>query len=420
MINRNILFIIAITVGISVTGIVLFTSNNIDDVTSLSLNYEYVPTPSSEYTISENNDFAFDFYRQIIKENDDNVFFSPWSIFVAFGIVYEGASSDALVQIAEVFGFSADEKKRHEGFESVINSMNSENSKYELQTANALWIADFIEPHSKFVNSAKENYHSKVSKVDFISNDGVDKINKWVSDQTNDKIKDILAPDSTNELTRVAITNAIYFKGTWVTQFDKSDTRDRDFHLNSTEKVKTPMMLLDASPFNYLQEDEFQVLEMPYDGDRLSMIVVLPIQIDGIKDIEENLTSQNLKQWKENMQETKVIVVFPKFKMETNYDLINPLIELGMPTPFDENVRDNFKNITDEDYLYISQAIHKAFVDVNEEGTEAAAATAVVIMRESAGPSYPVFHADHPFVFMIQDNETGSILFVGKVADPTA
>ena len=374
-------------------------------------------TTESFDVIGANNQFAINFYSHVSQQNDENIFFSPWSISTAFAIAYEGSRDKTAQEIQQVFGFPTDYEDRTLEFQTAIRYLNPDDVPYQLSVANALWLAEMFDPFQEYVETATTYYGSEVSTVDFVSNDGVGKINAWVEEKTNDKIKNILAPGSTNEDTRLAITNAIYFKGNWVTQFNETDTRDESFWITPTEEVQVPLMRLKSITFNHTQTENLQILKMPYEGDRLSMLVLLPNERDGLPELEGSLSVENLNQWNEELRENKVHVLMPKFKLETKYNLIAPLSDMGMPVPFTKGSA-NFEGIAPIS-LFISQAVHKAFVDVNEEGTEAAAATVIVISTESEGPRIPVFMADHPFVFLIQDDSTGNILFIGRVIDPT-
>ena len=369
------------------------------------------------HVIDANNQFSINFYSQVSKENDKNIFFSPWSISTAFAIAYEGAKEKTAQEIQQIFGFPVDYDTRTSEFKTTMDNLNLDDAPYQLSVANALWLAERFEPLQEYVDTATTYYDSEVTTVDFISTEGVDKINAWVEEKTNEKIKDILAPGSTDELTRLVITNAIYFKGNWVTQFNENATREDPFWITPHEEVAVPMMRLEPKIFNFTQTETIQILRMPYEGDRLSMLVLLPNEKDGLPELEESLSVENLTQWNEQLMPSQVHVFMPKFKLETKYNLIGPLSDMGMPTPFVEGAA-NFEGIAPIP-LFISQAIHKAFVDVNEEGTEAAAATALVIGTTSVPPPVPVFKADHPFVFLIQDDSNGNILFIGRVIDPS-
>jgi len=360
--------------------------------------------------------FALDFYSQVANDNEDNIFYSPWSISTAFAIAYEGARGNTAEEMNQVFGIPSDDNQRRNAFKSANDDLNQKDAKYKLSVANALWIADFFEPIQEYVDTAKTYYDSEVSKVDFVSTEGVKTINEWVKQKTEEKIEKVLEEGSTHELTRLVITNAIYFKGNWLTQFDEEKTYDDSFWISLNENVKVPMMRLEPTFFNYTKTDELQILELPYEGDKLSMLVLLPNEKDGLGTVEEVLTVENLSQWKDNLSSTETVVFLPKFTLETAYDLIPSLESLGMPTAFLKGEAD-FSGITELEKLFIAQAIHKAFVDVNEEGTEAAAVTAIGMIPTSE-PEYEIFKADHPFIFIIQDNETDNILFLGRVINP--
>jgi serpin B len=383
-----------------------------------------IPSDSTvEYNeiIDANNKFAFEFYSQI-KDENENIFYSPWSIMTAFAIVNEGAKANTAEQMQNVFGFSSNETQRQNVFKQVNDELNQEDSSYSLEVANSLWLAERFEPLQEYVDIATAYYDSEVSTVDFISNEGVNKINTWVEEKTNEKIKDILAPGSTDELTRLVIANAIYFKGTWVTQFDEENTEDQDFTVNSDTIVKTAMMNLYQSQQVYGETEEIKILELPYEGDKLSMLLLLPKEIDSMDKLENLLSVENFNQWRESLTIHDVNTVsIPKFELETDYNLIPPLSKLGLNDAFDPENAD-FSGIVTSEQLFITAALHKAYVDVNEEGTEAAAVTAISIGTTSVDPNPPpvfTFVADHPFIFVIQNNETGHILFIGKMTNPS-
>jgi serpin B len=264
-------------------------------------------------------------------------------------------------------------------------------------------------------------YVGKVTNLDFINKTEESRkiINLWVEEQTNNKIKDLIPPGTLDSMTRLVLTNAIYFKGEWAIQFDKTKTKKEDFKLNETTTVQVDMMKLKKGKekFNYGETDELQIIELPYKGKELSMIILLPKK--SMEEVEQKLSTKKLDEWKNSMHKRDVYVYFPKFKLETKYFIAKNLSEMGMPTAFsaDADFTRMFDSSKTSENLYISQVIHQAFVQVNEEGTEAAAATAVV-MRTGAMPDYIEFKADHPFIFIIQENTTGLILFMGKVVDP--
>lgn len=371
--------------------------------------------------IAENNQFALDFYSKLVEDGEEgNIFYSPWSISTAFALVYEGAREKTAEEIQSVFGFPPDENVRTSSFSSIQKDLNNNNSRgnYTLNTANALWVKEGYELSDDYVNVAKEAYDSEVSNVDFTRDESRVHINEWVESKTNEKIKDLIPEGVLDDLTRLVITNAIYFKGTWVTQFDEKNTAEEDFMTDSGNTVKVPMMKLEEAYFKYAETDLLQVIELPYQGDKVSMLILLPKDSTELSPVEESLTLDNLTLWKNSLRNQTVNVQIPKFKVETEYTLNELLIDLGMPSAFDPNSA-NLSAITDQEDLYISAALHKAFVEVNEEGTEAAAATGIVIGTTSVQVN-PLFRADHPFVFIIQDSETGNILFMGRVSNPSS
>ncbi|MGI0040791.1 MAG: serpin family protein, partial [Nitrosopumilaceae archaeon] len=225
-----------------------------------------------------------------------------------------------------------------------------------------------------------------------------------------------LEEGSTDELTRLIITNAIYFNGEWTYPFSPDWTRESDFHTSKDKTVKVSMMDLNVRELNYTQNQLLEILELPYKGEKISMLILLPKEIEGLESVEEVLTADKLSQWRENLSETHIAVLLPKFTAETKYDLKDSLQNMGMNIPFDEFNAD-FSGINETERLYIDQAVHKAFVNVYELGTEAAAATGLEVRATSGPPA--TFAADHPFIFIIQDTQTGNILFMGKVVDPT-
>jgi len=393
--------------------------NNIadkEDESILDTNTKLVANTADNF-IDANNQFALNFYSNVAegKENN-NIFFSPISISTAFAIAYEGAREDTAQQIQAIFGFVEDDNERRTEFQLFQNSLNKEDEDYSLNIANALWIKQGYQINPQFIDVAKTYYDSEVDNVDFVTDKGVDTINEWVKLKTDNKIEELLAKGSTDVLTRLVITNAIYFNGEWVYPFSPDWTSQSDFHTSQNETVKVLMMDLGARKLNYAQNDLLEVIELPYKGERLSMLVLLPKEIDGIKSLEENLTVERLSQWQESLSETQIAVFLPKFTAETKYNLKENLQNMGMTIPFDKNDAD-FTGINETEQLYIDEAVHKAFVNVHELGTEAAAATGLEFRLTSGPPA--TFRADHPFVFLIQDDETGQILFMGKVVDPS-
>jgi serpin B len=263
----------------------------------------------------------------------------------------------------------------------------------------------------------KENYGAGLKEVDFAADaEGARKtINAWVEKETKEKIKELLRPGVVGSDTRLVLTNAIYFKGDWARQFKKDATREEEFRLGGGKGVRAPLMR-QRRTFGYLDGGTFQALEMPYAGKDLSMVVLLPKKLDGLPDLEKSLTPDDLVGWLKRLREQEVDVALPRFKLTAEFELKPVLSSLGMPLAFTAGKAD-FSGVDGSRKLFLSAVVHKAFVDVNEQGTEAAAATGVVA-RATAVHVTPVFRADHPFVFLIRDRRSDSVLFLGRLANP--
>jgi len=377
------------------------------------------PTAMAPIAIEDsNNQFALDLYAKLRKK-PGNLFFSPYSISTALAMVYAGARGETERQMAKALCFGLPQESIHPAFFQLQHGLNERGGKgtYELTVSNALWGQKGYGFLKEFLDIVKINYEGGFNEVDFAKDaESVRQtINKWVEDKTNGKIKDLISPGVLNRLTRLVLTNAIYFKGNWATQFDEKKTKESPFTLLNGEKINVPMMNQKAE-FNYMETENFQGLELPYIDNELSMFILLPKDINGLGELEKSLTVETLSNWDEAFRKREVIVSTPKFKMTSKFSLADVLQSMGMNNAFSGKA--NFSGMNGKRDLFISEVIHKAFVDVNEEGTEAAAATAVAIRATSIRPQIPIFKADHPFLFLIRDNKSESILFMGRVMNP--
>ena len=385
------------------------------------------PLGNQQSIVAANNQFALDLYTRLAEDpgnSEENIFFSPFSISSALAITYEGARGETADEIREVFHFPTDSAMMQGGYQAIIGEINNGSSAYQLRTANALWAEQSYPFLPAYITLANGTYGAKATNLDFIRKpeDSRITINQWIEDQTNDKIRDLLPAGSINSLTRLVITNAVYFKGTWEKQFDQKETSIADFRTGDGTTLQVPMMQRTDknATYGYTETEDLQVLRMAYEsgsGKPLSMVVLLPRDGD-LAALEKSLSAERLTDLQKNLTNQRVIVYFPKFTMETKYSLPATLSAMGMPTAFSPSA--DLSGMDGTRNLYIGDVIHQAFVDVNEEGTEAAAATAVVIQRAMApvGPPVPVFRADHPFIFLIEDEESGLILFMGRVEHP--
>lgn len=380
--------------------------------------------------VEANNRFAFELYSNIDKNPDSagkNIFYSPFSISTVLALVYEGARGNTADQIQEVFHFPTDNTTRRSEYSAVIDGLNNGNTGYTLNTANALWAEKTSSFLPAYTSVAKSCYDADTRTLDFIHQPEQSRttINNWVAGRTHDKIKDLLPAGSIDPSTRLVITNAIYFKGTWVKQFDKDQTQDAPFTVAPGQTVTVSMMQRtdEDAVYNYTETDSMQVLDMPYTskgGKSLSMLVVLP-KSESVDTTEASLAGTVLADLRNKLTQERVMVFFPKFKLETQYGLTENLESMGMPVAFSGDA--DFSGMDGKRDLLISEVFHKAYIDVNEEGTEAAAATGAVIsycQGFDTPPPIPVFNADHPFVFFITDDDTGNILFMGRVTNPDA
>jgi len=378
--------------------------------------------------VEANNQFAIDYYTHMVNEQgyaDENIFFSPWSISSALAITYEGARGTTAEEIRSVFHFPVADDTRREGYSELISVLNTKRTGYTLYTANALWAEKTYPFLSEYISTADQYYDAETTNLDFINmpEESRQIINSWVEEKTNNRIKDLIPPGAIHRLTRLVITNAIYFKGTWVNQFAGEKTVDADFLTGSGTTVTVPMMVqTDADAlYGYAETDTLQVLRMPYvhkNGDALSMLVLLP-KGNTLEALETSLTAEKIADLNQALTDKRVFVYFPRFRLDTGYQLSGALSDMGMPGAFILGDAD-FSGMDGSRDLFIDDVFHKAFVEVNEEGTEAAAATAVTIAMgaEILLEPIPVFRADHPFLFLIQDDDTGNILFMGRMVNP--
>ena len=414
-------FVILIIAGFSgpkfYKGEMLKRSGN-NSVLSLSQEKKLESEPDINSVVNSSNQFAFDLYSNL-KGKEGNIFFSPYSLSTAMAMTYEGARGQTAEEIRQVFHYPEDIEILRRGYAGIINQINKKDKKYELRTANALWAQKSYPFLPEYFKTVEKYYGGKVTNVDFVRDTENSRltINKWVEEQTRNRIKDLIPQGVITSLTRLVLTNAIYFKGNWETQFPKQNTKEADFKVSADKKVRVPMMFIGGRKFNYTENEALQLLELPYAGNELSMLVLLPR--NELSEVEPYLKPDKIQDLMKDMRQEEVDVYLPRFKFETKYLMGGEkgiLGRMGMPTAFSE-MRADFSGMTGKPDLYITEVVHQAFVEVNEEGTEAAAATGI-IMGAKAVLMKKVFRADHPFIFFIQEKRTGAILFFGRVMEP--
>lgn len=371
--------------------------------------------------VDGNTAFALDIYGKLSKM-EGNLFLSPHSISTALAMTYGGARGETEKQMAETLHFGLEQKDLHEAFAGLEARLNriQEEGHVALNVANSLWPQKDYLFLEEYLSLVERHYGVSISPVDYRTDAEAvrQRINRWVEEKTREKIQELLQPGVLDPMTRLVLVNAIHFKGNWRSQFPVDETQDAPFHTAPGETVQAPLMTQQEF-FPYAHWDSLQILELPYEGEDLSMLILLPRDADGLKALERELSPDNLRMWKCAMQKREVRVHLPRFKMTSTFRLDNTLASMGMPDAFLEN-RADFSGMDGRPgWLHIGAVVHKGFVEVNEEGTEAAAATAVGIRATAMPAPPPEFRADRPFIFFIKENQTGSILFMGRVTDPT-
>lgn len=386
-----------------------------------NVNYSQINPANVNEVIGANKQFALDLFSLIKNKERGNIFYSPYSITSTLMMAFEGAEGKTAEEIKDVLHFPADVKNLREEYKNVYSDLNKA-KEYKLQTANALWAQTDYPFSDAYISIIKDYYYGYAQNLNFITDPENSRItiNKWVEDKTSGKIVNLIQSGSLGPETRLVLTNAIYFKANWTDQFDPDATLKQRFNLNSGSYILAKMMHK-TSMYNYSEDNEVQVLELPYTGNELSMIIILP---KNMSYLESNFDSTHFEAWKSSMSFNRVAVSLPRFKYETKYFISEELKKMGMPTAFDPKRADfggMLSSQSNTEPLYISSVVHQTFIEVAEYGTEAAAATGITV--SGSGPpdkkELKIFNADHPFIFLIQQKTTGNILFVGRLNEPT-
>ena len=367
-----------------------------------------------------NNAFALKFYSSIAKDNPKhNIFFSPYGVSTAFSILYAGASSETARQLAETFSFSTDTERLASSFAELQKSFDSYSSQKgaRLSVANAVWIREGFKLSGKYSELVKKYYETELSTSDFKDPEAVrTKINEWVSDKTARNIKEMFAKGELKGTPELILANAVYFKGSWKNAFSKNSTRADKFIISSSVLADVRMMY-QKNNFSYGENDNVQVVELPYSNGELSMIVLLPKDAQSMAKLEQGLTVDKLYGFLRNLWDKEIKLSLPKFNISSQIDLKNNLEKAGVLDAFGSKA--DFSLMAEGKDLFITDALHRAFAEVDEEGTEAAAATAVQMNLTAKRETIPEFYANRPFIFLIRENKYGSILFLGRMSDPS-
>lgn len=365
--------------------------------------------------VNGNLGFALDLYREV-RGSGGNLFFSPYSISLALAMTYAGARGFTAQEMAEVLHFTLPQERLHPAFNALDLALISQNSEnFRINIANSIWGQAGFEFRQEFLDLLALNYGAGLRGLNFKEDPEAARvrINDWVSEQTNGKIKDLIPPGAIDTLTRLVLTNAIYFNAMWVYPFSENLTTDGLFTLLDGSQITVPMMYWqNGESIRYTEGEGYRAVELPYRETSTAMLVILP---ESFEQFESMLTAERLREIVENLEIQNVIVNMPKFRFEFPLDLTETLAGMGMATAFSDQA--DFTGMA-EDRLQISKVLHKAFVSVDEKGTEAAAATAVIMQLTSVLPPPITVSIDHPFVFLIHDTSTGAVLFMGRVLDP--
>jgi serpin B len=378
--------------------------------------------------VEGNNTFALNLYQTL--KNGGNLFFSPYSISIALAMTYAGARGSTEQQMADTLHFTLPQDNLPPVFNSLdlelsqrgLGAKGKDDKGFRLNVVNAIWGQKDYTFLQSFLDTLAENYGAGLRLLDFKNAPEPSRItiNDWVSDQTEGRIKDLVPQGAINPLTRLVLTNAIYFNAAWQDAFEKANTRDDTFYLVDGNETTVPMMH-QTEHFNYTEGNDYQAVELPYDGRELSMLVLLP-KSGQFAAFENSLDAEEVAGIVQNLGNKKVALTMPKFEFTSDFSLKNRLSEMGMPLAFSGDA--DFSGMDGKRDLSISDVIHKAFISVDETGTEAAAATAVIVGATAMPPGEPeqiiYMTVDRPFIFLIRDIQTGTILFVGRVMNPGA
>jgi len=381
--------------------------------------------PSDQALLVEGNSaFAFELY-QALKGEEGNLFYSPYSISVALAMTYSGARGETAEQMADTLHFLLEQERLHPAFNWLDAELASrgegaqgkDGEGFRLNIVNAIWGQKDYSFLPTFLDVLAENYGAGLRILDFVNETEKSRItiNNWVSDQTEQRIKDLIPQGAITVATCLVLTNAIYFNAAWEYPFNENMTTDGPFYLLDGGQVIVPMME-QTEAFGYTDGEEYQAVELRYDGGELSMVILLP-KVGQFQAFEEGLQAQQVCDIISSLQPAEVALTMPKFEFDSEFSLKDTLKEMGMPAAFSGAA--DFSGMTGTRDLYISKVLHKAFVSLDEAGTEAAAATAVIMEEEAPEPLVEVT-IDRPFIFLIRDTETGAILFVGRVMNPGA
>ena len=369
---------------------------------------------NAQSIIESNNQFGFEFYQEIKSNN--NFVFSPASISSAFAMTYNGAQGNTFNEMAQVFHFNKNLSEFNTDYKNLF-TLNENQKDFQFYNANSLWIQEGMEIKQNFLDVNKTYYGASLNLLDFKNDSEKSRItiNNWVSEKTKNKINDLLNPSTIDNATRLVLVNALYFKGAWKKQFKKEQNTKDKFQVAKRDFIEADFMNTSVNTW-YYQDNYAEIIDIPYSDDDYSLMIIVPKSYRKLKKLEKKLDQEYYNNYINHKEKKQIKLSIPKFNIKSDYDLGETLVKMGLKDAFTGNA--DFSGITEQEKLYISQAIHKATIEINEEGTEAAAATAVVMRKMSVMLDNVELKVDRPFIYILRNNQTNCIYFIGKVVNP--
>ncbi|MGD9317271.1 MAG: serpin family protein [Anaerolineae bacterium] len=372
--------------------------------------------------VEGNTAFALEFYQVLRTERDGNFLYSPYSISLALAMAYAGARGETEQQMAGTLHFGLPQERLHPAFNALAPELgrrgegegSTDGQSFRLNIANALWGQEDYRFRPEYLDLLAANYGAETKRVDFREEEARAEINDWVGQQTEGRIGELVPPDLLDASTRLVLTNAVYFNAAWARQFDRRRSQQGAFHLPDGTSVTAPMMHQGES-FAYTEGPDYQAVQLPYEGHEIAMVILLPAQ-GQFEAFERSLDAERLEAMLDRLAERQVVLTVPRFEFESGFDLEAVLTAMGMPLAFTHEA--DFSGMNHEGELFIGDVIHGATISIDEAGTEAAAATAVEVAATGERLDATTVTVDRPFLFLIRDLQTGTILFLGRVVDP--
>ena len=383
----------------------------------LLLSTMVAPAQNIKQIVDDNTKFSFSLYKELAREHpNQNILFSPLSISQAMAITYAGARNNTETQIADVLHFTANQKEFHSNFSKLNTQLINNSDSINLNIANCIWAQKGYKFVPEYFKLIENSYKTPINYVNFTKNKcrikAVEDINEWVSKKTDKQIVKIIEPEAISKLTRLIIVNAINFYGEWFYEFNTKNTDTKIFY--STKGEEKTKFMHQSKEFLFYNDDMISAIQLPYKGKKQSMIIILPTKEHNINEVEKTFDNYYLTNIIADMQKARVNLSLPKFNIESSAELKKTFQKMGITDAFSKNA--DFTGMTNKNDLKIDKIIHKAKIEVSEKGTKASAATAVVMIRKTAYVPRAIFNANHPFIYLIRDNTTGTILFMGKLS----